>query len=85
MAWAAFDGGCRKLSLDGGTTPGCASDTFMIQSSIISAGQNDESCLVIGTSAGWLQLHSDTGTLLHRQQLHTLPVLRLHARYSIAC
>lgn len=44
------------------------------------AGQQGDSCLLVGTSSGWLQLHAPTGTLLHRQQLHSLPVLKLQVR-----
>ena len=37
---------------------------------------------MVGTSGGWLQLHSHDGTLLHRQQLHALPVVAVHTRCS---
>lgn len=45
------------------------------------AGDADDACLVLGTSGGWLQIHSPDGTLLHRQQLHMLPVLAVRIRY----
>lgn len=46
----------------------------------VCAGDLEDSCLVVGTSSGWLQLHSHDGTLLHRQQLHTLPVAAVRIR-----
>ena len=41
----------------------------------------EDSCVLVGTSSGHLQLHADDGFLLHRQRLHaTSPVVSIAAR-----
>ena len=47
------------------------------------AGGGGDGCLVVGTSAGRLQVHSLQGTLLHGQRLHTLPVVALRVRCAL--
>ena len=44
---------------------------------------NLDSCLLIGTNTGFLQLHAaDTGDVLHRQQLHNKAVVAISVRYK---
>ena len=41
----------------------------------------EDSCVLVGTSSGHLQLHADDGFLLHRQRLHaSSPVVSIAAR-----
>ncbi len=58
----------------------CADDPAAAASA--STTQSD-SCLLVGTDAGFLQLHAaDTGAMLHRQQLHNKPVVSISIRHA---
>lgn len=41
-----------------------------------------ESYILVGTATGHLQVHSDSGVLLHRQRLHTSAVTSLRMRVA---
>lgn len=43
-------------------------------------GSGTDSCLMIGTSSGWLRLYSRLGKLLMRQRLHSQPVVSINGR-----
>lgn len=50
----------------------------------ISSSVDDSSCIILGTSDGFIQIHSPfTGSLFHRQELQpSVPVVFLHMRWS---
>ncbi|KAL4538175.1 hypothetical protein Ndes2526B_g05344 [Nannochloris sp. 'desiccata'] len=63
-------------------TPTQAPESISSIACLWSASTND-SCLAVGTSAGFLQLHSfPEGTLLHRQELGDTAVLSIIVRWS---
>lgn len=63
-------------------TPTQAPESISSIAWLWSASTND-SCLAVGTSAGFLQLHSfPEGTLLHRQELGDSPILSIIIRWS---
>lgn len=41
-----------------------------------------DDCLVLGTSSGYLQIHSPTGQLLHRQDVHDSPLVSIALRWG---
>lgn len=58
----------------------CALSADVLNFAISHVSRIEESYLLIGTSTGHLQIHTDEGALLHRQRLHTSPVTAISLR-----
>ena len=43
--------------------------------------EGQQSCIILGTSRGFIQIHAEDGSLLHRQDCHTSPLTSIHLRY----
>lgn len=70
-----------SLSLPTFFTPVQAPEAVTALAWLWSASSND-SCLAVGTSVGFIQLHSPEGNLLHRQELHDTEVTSIFMRGS---